>query len=83
MAYFDINVSLNGQHYFATAPRSAQTQDEAAALYAKFRQVFPVSKGYEISVTRREEGGMILTEEFERLYNAVSKVVGKGKKVQA
>jgi len=49
--YYDINVSKNGKHYFATDERSATTLDETTELVNKFRECFPKEDDYEISVT--------------------------------
>ena len=48
-SYFDVNVSLNGSHLFATHPRSAKTQVEADKIITLFREKFPECEGYEVS----------------------------------
>jgi len=50
-SYYDINVSLNGRHFFATAPRSARDEGKAKRLLAELRKRFPVSEGYHVTVT--------------------------------
>lgn len=41
-SYFEINVSLNGRHYFATHPRSIQYQSDLVKICADFEKRFPV-----------------------------------------
>jgi len=55
MAY-EINVSLNGTHYFATHDRSLQNHltDKVKEIYEDFKQRFPESEGFKITVTRFE-----------------------------
>lgn len=48
--YYEINVSLDGPHYFATAPRSAITRDKAKELFHDFQSLFPAEKGFEVRV---------------------------------
>lgn len=52
--YYDINVSLNGRHFFATAPRSIDNLEKAQRVYDVFKIKFPESAGYKITVTRYE-----------------------------
>ena len=59
--YFEINISLNGKHYFATAPRSGRYEDETKALYETFLEKFPPEQGYEITVTSWQAAGHPLT----------------------
>ena len=49
--YYEINVSLNGSHFFATSERSIQTQSKMNQVYKELKRAFPTSKGYEVSVT--------------------------------
>ena len=55
--YYEINVSLNGVHYFATDKRSAQSTLQAKELVAAFRKGFPAAEGYRIDVTKWETVG--------------------------
>lgn len=55
--YYEINVSLDGRHFFATAKRSITSQNTLKIVYKVFKEKFPASEGYEISVTRYEELG--------------------------
>lgn len=55
--YFEINVSLNGHHLFATSERSIQYTGKAESLYRLFLKKFPESEGYRVTVTRMEKTG--------------------------
>ena len=55
--YYEINVSKNGRHYFATAERSITRLTQAEGLYMVFKEKFPESEGYEISVTEWNKVG--------------------------
>jgi hypothetical protein len=52
--HYEINVSLNGKHLFATDPRSARDKQKAELLFTVLRAKFPENDGYTISVTRWE-----------------------------
>lgn len=59
--YYEINVSLNGQHFFATAERSITEEAKAKLVLGIFRNVFPETAGYKISCTFwRKEGRRML-----------------------
>lgn len=55
--YYEINVSLNGNHFFATAERSITNKHTLEAVYKVFKEKFPESEGYKISVQRWEKVG--------------------------
>lgn len=48
---YEINVSLNGKHFFATALRFASTERKVEELYEVFKKKFPESEGYKIMVS--------------------------------
>lgn len=50
-SYFELNVSLDGKHLFATAPRSATTEHEHREIMKHFRDKFPVNEGFAINST--------------------------------
>ena len=53
-SYFEYNVSLNGYHLFATAPRSGETwlyDGKVEELGRILREKFPESEGYQITLT--------------------------------
>jgi hypothetical protein len=57
--YFEINVSLNGKHFFATSKRSATNDIALNALVLVFAIKFPIEEGYEISISKNPEVGYI------------------------
>lgn len=62
--YYEINVSLNGRHLFATAERSATNEWTAKKLHNLFKEKFPEAEGYDITVTEWVKIGKII-EEFD------------------
>lgn len=48
---YEINVSQNGKHVFATAERSITTEPECKNVVKLFLKAFPKEEGYEINVT--------------------------------
>lgn len=58
--YYEINVSLNGNHLFATADRSITTINKAKRVYELFKEKFPESEGYKIDVTYWEKTGRLV-----------------------
>lgn len=50
-SYIEINVSLNGQHLFATAPRSIRSKFDLDKVLKPIKQKFTAKEGYAISVT--------------------------------
>ena len=59
---YEINVAIkdkNGRwrHLFATDTRSLHTEREAKELYELFKEKFPESEGYDITVTYWESLG--------------------------
>lgn len=55
--YFEINVSWNGQHFFATAPKSLTDAARARAVFEDLYKRYPKGEGYEITVTKWETTG--------------------------
>lgn len=55
--HYEINVALNGSHFFATADRSFQSEHSLKAAIKLFKKKFPVSEGYSILVTKWESKG--------------------------
>lgn len=45
-SYYEINITLNGKHFFATAPRSATTVAMYNKLLGVLYKKFPKSEGY-------------------------------------
>lgn len=55
--YYEINVSKNGMHFFATAERSITSFDKLKEVVQVFNEKFPEEQGYRISVTQWEKLG--------------------------
>ena len=55
--YYEINVALNGRHFFATAERSITDRNTFLTMLDVFREKFPESEGYHISASRIETIG--------------------------
>ena len=55
--YFEINVSLNGRHFFATAERSIRDRATLEKVLDVFRECFTAENGYKITVTKWEKRG--------------------------
>lgn len=60
---YEINVSLNGQHFFATNERSCTNDYDLKRVYDVFKDKFPKSEGYEISVSLWKKTGKIINME--------------------
>jgi hypothetical protein len=58
--YYEINVALNGKHYFATSERSITTSEKAHDIWAEMNSKFPASEGYDLSIVRYETVGTTL-----------------------
>jgi hypothetical protein len=54
---FEINISKNGKHYFATAERSLTTLGEATKVYNELKGFYPESQGFKLSMTKWEKRG--------------------------
>lgn len=52
---YEINVSKDGWHFFATSERSLQSDSELVAVYPIIAEKFPEAEGYHICVTRHYE----------------------------
>lgn len=49
--YYDINVSKNGKHLFATHERSVNTISDLRKVAPIIKEKFPESEGYAVSIT--------------------------------
>lgn len=50
-SHYEINVSLKGQHLFATAPRSCRSLQDVRKVYLQITERFPESEGFKVTVT--------------------------------
>ena len=55
--YYEINVALDGKHFFATAKRSINNKNKLEEVYKVFKEKFPKEEGYSISITYYETIG--------------------------
>lgn len=67
--YYEINVALNGKHFFATAERSITNKWKLKEVYSVLRDKFPQKEGYDISVTFYETFGKSVNMEDENNVN--------------
>lgn len=61
--YYEINVSLNGKHFFATAERSIMNKYDLEKVYKVFKEKFPKEEGYEIMIRYWEKIGKSIVME--------------------
>ena len=54
---YEINISKNGKHHFATAERSLTSLGEATKLFNELKEFYPDSQGFKISLTKWETKG--------------------------
>ena len=60
-SYYEINVAKNGVHFFATTPRSIQSENSAKTMFDEFTNRFPANEGFNITcVYWKSEGKCIL-----------------------
>jgi hypothetical protein len=59
-SHYEINVSLRGVHFFATAPRSCRDKRATLAVLGELRRRFPAADGFDISVTYYQCAGYLL-----------------------
>lgn len=63
--YYEINVTLNGKHLFATAERSITNKWKLKEVYDIIKNKFPKEEGYDISVSKYETTGKSVDVERE------------------
>lgn len=64
--YYEINVSLNGRHLFATAARSITTKSDLVKVFKIFKEKFPEEEGYCLTMTYWSTEGTIIQDIDER-----------------
>lgn len=65
MTHYEINVSLNGQHLFATDKRSITNKVALKVVYKILQEKFPLEEGYDMLVSKYETNGKFVDmEEF-------------------
>lgn len=63
--YYEINVALNGKHFFATAERSITNKWKLKEIYSTIKEKFPQEEGYDITVSCIETVGKHIDMEQE------------------
>lgn len=58
--YYEINVSLNGTHFFATAERSITDKTKLKIVHRELTQRFPESDGFSITTSVNHKAGRYL-----------------------
>lgn len=53
-SYYEINISLNGWHFFATANRSITDTNKLQSVLEVIITKFPENEGYKISISYNE-----------------------------
>jgi len=71
---YEINVSKNNHHVFATNGRSISTLEECAELFDLFCHKFPISEGYEIDAYTWTETRKSI--EFKRIKEEAPDTIG-------
>jgi len=51
--FYEINISLNGHHFFATHERSLTTHSSFIHTLKILKNKFPESEGYEVTATEQ------------------------------
>lgn len=72
-SYYEINVSLNGKHLFATAPRSCTIRCEYEKVLNILKRKFPESEGYEVTATYWNCNGQPLETKRENKFKLIFK----------
>lgn len=62
--YYEINVALNGQHFFATDKRSITNKATLEKVYKVLKEKFPLEEGYDIIVSQYETVGKFVDMEY-------------------
>jgi hypothetical protein len=58
--HYEINVSLNGRHLFATHERSCRSIEEVKRVLEEVTKRFPVGEGFAITIHRYENAGKMV-----------------------
>ena len=63
--YYEINVSKNGRHFFATDKRSITNKQTLKEVYEILKDKFPTEEGYDMLVSCMETKGRYIDMEQE------------------
>jgi hypothetical protein len=59
-SHFEVNVSLDGRHFFATAERSLLDEEKARRVFLLLKELFPKSEGYHVSLSGFTCKGLVI-----------------------
>ena len=65
--YYEINVSKDGKHLFATDKRSIRFYWELEKVYRILEEKFPKEEGYKVTVTKWVEFGEEITDVYAHI----------------
>lgn len=60
--FYRINISRNGQHYFATADHSLTDFEKANNVYKDLAQKFPTTEGFKLEMYKYETVGKLICQ---------------------
>jgi hypothetical protein len=60
--WYEINVSKDGKHYFATHERSITTIDRAVEIRDRLRAAMPEEEGFKFTITQWQTSGVELED---------------------
>lgn len=63
--YYEINISKNGRHFFATDKRSITNKQTLKEVYEILKDKFPTEEGYDMLVSCMETRGRYIDMEQE------------------
>lgn len=58
--WYEINVSKDGKHYFATHERSITTIDKAVEIRDRLKTAMPEEEGFKYSITQCQTTGVMI-----------------------
>lgn len=74
--YYEFNISKDGQHFFATAPRSGNMDKRGAeSMYRILCRKFPAWQGYHVTCTLTEICGTRVDFEFAPAYPTAQRII--------
>ena len=56
--WYEINVSKDGKHYFATHERSITTINKAVEIRDRLKKAMPEKEGFEYTITQWQKTGV-------------------------
>lgn len=58
MTWYEINISKDGKHYFATHERSITTINKAVEIRDRLKKAMPEKEGFEYTITQWQKTGV-------------------------